>query len=184
MARLERAACPGKGNMAATRHSCRSSIQASPVCMLMLSSVSHYRQTARWRMIARARRESVWTLTSFKALAKFRVERVSVGQECVERTLLAKIVDHGIVGDAAQGESACRLFHHYEHQHGYLGLCVECGGMASGIAKFFPTFIAPGGSMHSTQGPKDSGTRICWTPFSTPSSVIAPPENNRPRSTN
>ena len=72
-------------------------------------------------------RESVWALTSFrifKALAKFPVELVSVSQERVERTLLAKIVYHGIVGNAAQGESACRLFHHYEHQHGYLGLHV------------------------------------------------------------
>jgi hypothetical protein len=90
-------------------------------------------------------RESVWAFTSFrsfKALAKFPVELVSISQERVERTLLAKIIYHSIVGDPAQGESACRLFHHYEHQHGYLGLCVACGGMASGIAKFFATFIA------------------------------------------
>jgi hypothetical protein len=28
--------------------------------------------------------------------------------------LLAKFIDHCIVGDAAQSEGACRLFHHYE----------------------------------------------------------------------
>jgi len=51
-----------------------------------------------------ARRESVWTFTISKTLAKFRVELIGVGQESVERTLLAKIIYHGIVGDAAQGE--------------------------------------------------------------------------------
>jgi hypothetical protein len=76
----------------------------------------------------------------FKAPAKFPVKLVSISQERVERTLLAKIIYHGIVGDAAQGEGACRLFRHYEHQHRNLGPCVACGGMASGIAHFFSPF--------------------------------------------
>jgi hypothetical protein len=62
-------------------------------------------------------RESVWAFTSFrrfKALAKFAVQLVSIGKERFERTLLAKFIDHCIVGDAAQSEGACRLFHHYE----------------------------------------------------------------------
>jgi len=89
----------------------------------------------------RARRESVWTFTVSKTLAKFRVELIiGVGQESVERTLLAKIIHHGIVGDAALGEGACRLFRHYEHQHRNLGPFVACGGMAAGIAIFFSTF--------------------------------------------
>ena len=77
-------------------------------------------------------RESVWAFTSFrrfKALAKFPVQLVSISKKRFERTLLAKFIDHCIVGDAAQSEGACRLFHHYEHQRGYLGRRVACGGI-------------------------------------------------------
>jgi hypothetical protein len=53
-------------------------------------------------------------LAYLQAHAKFPVELVSVSQERVERTLLAKIIYHGIVGDAAQAESACHFFYHHE----------------------------------------------------------------------
>ena len=56
----------------------------------------------------------------FKAPAKFPVKLVSISQERVERTLLAKIIYHGIVRDALQGEGACLFLHHDEHQHRYL----------------------------------------------------------------